>query len=57
MARCAPAVTSIIYEANYGLRTIFSDGRSLPGPDAQPVWYGYLNGDFRAGPQGGRGRQ
>ena len=41
-----PAVTSIIYEANYGLRTIFSDGRSLPGPDAQPFWYGYSVGKW-----------
>jgi hypothetical protein len=41
-----PAVTSIIYEANYGLRTIFTDGRSLPGPDAQPFWYGYSIGKW-----------
>ena len=34
----------ITYEANHGLRTIFTDGRSLPGADAQPWWYGYSVG-------------
>src|SRR4051794_39338729 len=29
-----PALLVIVYEANYGLRTIFMDGRSLPGKDA-----------------------
>jgi hypothetical protein len=33
-----------VYEANYGLRQIFMDGRKLPGPDAQPWWYGYSVG-------------
>ena len=40
-----PAAIYIIYETNYGLRTIFTDGRSLPpqgGP--QPFWYGYSVG-------------
>jgi len=35
----------IIYETNYGLRTIYTDGRPLPpqgGP--QPFWYGYSVG-------------
>jgi hypothetical protein len=41
-----PAVTTIIYEANYGLRTIFTDGRTLPGDDAQPFWYGYSVGKW-----------
>jgi hypothetical protein len=39
-----PGVILIIYEANYGLRQIFMDGRKLPGPDAQPWWYGYSVG-------------
>jgi hypothetical protein len=39
-----PQLLLIIYEANYGLRSIFMDGRSLPGPDAQPWWYGYSVG-------------
>jgi hypothetical protein len=40
-----PGQIFIIYETNYGLRTIFTDGRSLPpqgGP--QPFWYGYSVG-------------
>jgi len=37
-------VILIIYEANSGLRQIFTDGRSLPGKDAQPWWYGYSVG-------------
>jgi hypothetical protein len=36
-----PEVLVIIYEANSGLRQIFTDGRSLPGKDAEPWWYGY----------------
>jgi hypothetical protein len=36
----------IIYEANSGLRTIFMDGRPLPGPDAEPWWYGYSVGKW-----------
>src|SRR5262245_40199272 len=30
---------TIVYEANYGLRHIFTDGRSLPANDPQPWWY------------------
>jgi len=41
-----PDVTLIIYEANSGLRQIFTDGRSLPGPDAEPWWYGYSIGKW-----------
>ena len=41
-----PGLIVIIYEANYGLRQIFLDGRSLPGPDAQPWWYGYSVGKW-----------
>ena len=36
-----PELVVIIYEANFGLRQVFMDGRSLPGPDAEPWWYGY----------------
>ncbi len=32
------------YEANYGLRWIFTDGRALPTNDPQPFWYGYSVG-------------
>jgi hypothetical protein len=39
-------VILIIYEANSGLRQIFMDGRSLPGPDAEPWWYGYSVGKW-----------
>jgi hypothetical protein len=41
-----PAVTTITYEANFGHRWIFTDGRTLPGPDAQPFWYGYSVGKW-----------
>ncbi|HZI50431.1 MAG TPA: hypothetical protein VFE29_01285 [Terriglobia bacterium] len=41
-----PDVTLIIYEANSGLRQIFTDGRPLPGPDAEPWWYGYSIGKW-----------
>jgi hypothetical protein len=37
-------VILIIYEANSGLRQIFTDGRPLPGKDAEPWWYGYSVG-------------
>jgi hypothetical protein len=38
----------IIYEANYGLRQIFLDGRPLPTNDPQPWWYGYSTGKWDA---------
>ena len=41
-----PAVTLIIYEANSGLRQIFTDGRPLPPKDAEPWWYGYSVGHW-----------
>jgi hypothetical protein len=41
-----PGVIVIAYEANYGLRYIFTDGRSLPPADAQPWWYGYSVGKW-----------
>jgi hypothetical protein len=34
----------ILYEANYGQRSIFTDGRSLPTDDPQPWWDGYSVG-------------
>ena len=40
-----PNAIYIIYEANYGLRTIFTDGRRLPPQgEPQPFWYGYSIG-------------
>jgi hypothetical protein len=42
----APQLIAIAYEANYGLRFIFLDGRALPGRDAQPWWYGYSVGKW-----------
>src|SRR5215213_2020011 len=36
-----PDVLAILYEGNGGVRQIFTDGRALPGADAQPWWYGY----------------
>ncbi len=41
-----PGLVVIIYEANYGLRQIFLDGRPLPGNDPQPWWYGYSVGKW-----------
>jgi hypothetical protein len=38
-----PKVVVIMYEANYGLRQIFTDGRPLPR-DPDPWWYGYSVG-------------
>ena len=40
-----PKSTLIIYESNYGLRTIYTDGRALPKQgEPQPFWYGYSVG-------------
>jgi hypothetical protein len=36
---------AIVYEANSGLRQIFTDGRPLP-PDPEPWWYGYSTGKW-----------
>ena len=41
----APGVIVIIYEANAGLRQIFTDGRPLP-TDAEPWWFGYSTGKW-----------
>jgi hypothetical protein len=39
------SVMSIMYEANYGLRYIYIDGRTLPPQGSvQPFWYGYSAG-------------
>lgn len=40
----APGVIVILYEANDGVRQIFTDGRPLPPRDAEPWWYGYSTG-------------
>ena len=40
-----PRRTFIIYESNYGLRTIYTDGRRLPPQgEPQPYWHGYSIG-------------
>jgi hypothetical protein len=40
-----PALIVILYEANYGLRYIYTDGRTLPPQgEPQPWWYGYSVG-------------
>ena len=40
-----PRKTLIIYESNYGLRTIYTDGRPLPKQgEPQPYWHGYSVG-------------
>jgi hypothetical protein len=41
-----PAVTMILYEAQAGIRQIFTDGRPLPPADALPWWYGYSVGHW-----------
>lgn len=43
-----PEVIAIIYEANGGLREIFTDGRTLP-KDPQPWWFGYSTGRWDGG--------
>jgi hypothetical protein len=40
-----PGMVLIIYEANDGLRQIFTDGRPLPA-DAEPWWFGYSSGKW-----------
>jgi hypothetical protein len=40
-----PKLIVILYEANYGLRYIYTDGRKLPPlGEPQPWWYGYSVG-------------
>jgi len=41
-----PGLVVIMFEPNYGLRQIFTDGRSLPTSDALPWWYGYSVGKW-----------
>jgi hypothetical protein len=41
-----PGLVVILYEANSGIRQIFTDGRPLPRSDAQPWWYGYSTGHW-----------
>jgi hypothetical protein len=41
-----PEVVVILYEAQGGVRQIFTDGRPLPKNDPQPWWYGYSAGKW-----------
>jgi hypothetical protein len=41
-----PRQVVILYEGNYGVRQIFTDGRPLPDNDPQPWWYGYSIGNW-----------
>jgi hypothetical protein len=41
-----PGLVLIVYEANGGLRQIFTDGRPLPSDDPQPWWFGYSTGKW-----------
>jgi len=41
----SPDVIAILYEANSGIRQIFTDGRTLP-KDPQPWWFGYSVGHW-----------
>jgi hypothetical protein len=42
-----PGLIALMYEANYGLRYIFTDGRPLPpNGQPQPWWYGYSVGKW-----------
>jgi len=41
-----PGVIVILYEAQAGIRQIFTDGRALPDSSAQPWWFGYSTGKW-----------
>jgi hypothetical protein len=41
-----PGVLVILYEAQGGVRQIFTDGRPQPPADVQPWWYGYSTGKW-----------
>jgi hypothetical protein len=41
-----PGVIVIMYEANAGIRQIFTDGRHLP-KDPEPWWFGYSTGTWK----------
>ena len=43
----SPGLLTILYEANYGLRYMYTDGRPLPpNGEPQPWWYGYSVGKW-----------
>jgi hypothetical protein len=42
----SPGLVLILYEANGGIRQIFTDGRPLPPKGVQPWWYGYSTGKW-----------
>jgi hypothetical protein len=44
----SPELVLILYEANGGIRQIFTDGRPLPPKGVQPWWYGYSIGRWEA---------
>ena len=39
-----PSLVVFLYEANYGVRQIYVDGRPAPNNDPQPWWFGYSRG-------------
>ena len=39
-----PSLVVMLFEANYGVRQIYLDGRPAPNNDPQPWWYGYSRG-------------
>jgi hypothetical protein len=39
-----PSLVVMLFEANYGVRQIYLDGRPAPDNDPQPWWYGYSRG-------------
>jgi hypothetical protein len=41
-----PGLIVILYEAQAGIRQIFTDGRPQPSKDVQPWWYGYSTGKW-----------
>lgn len=41
-----PQQIVMLYEANYGVRQIFTDGRELPDNEPLPWWYGYSVGHW-----------
>jgi hypothetical protein len=41
-----PGLVLILYEANDGIRQIFTDGRPLPDNDPEPWWFGYSIGKW-----------
>jgi hypothetical protein len=41
-----PGLIVILYEAQAGIRQIFTDGRPQPPSDVQPWWFGYSTGKW-----------